>query len=303
VKPSENPAVANSGSVIRCRVAAFGSVQFPLEMFPALRRQPGRDPGRSFPNNFLKHADEQTVASLAAILQAVEQFGLSQTDFHNWGAVGAPAFLGRTTLVTALQRYADEGAWGLSPHFIPHSSQHAVAGTISQALKIHGPNFGTGGSPAGVPEALLAGAVLLEGDRLPGVWVVVSGWEPELVPDEQGKPTTACLCQAVALALIPMIQGVPEIELRISPVARSIGNGSANGFCHAPALSFGVLQQTLTEFRDRAATLRWVVNAALAVELQVRAGDAQAAASLAGHHPSGRVGKREQAGASMENHQ
>jgi hypothetical protein len=284
-------------------VAAFGSVQFPLEMFPALRRQPGPDLGRPFPNNFLKHADEQTVASLAAVLQAVEKYGLTQNDFQDWGVVAAPAFLGRATLVSALQRYADEGAWGLSPHFIPHSSQHAVAGTISQALKIHGPNFGTGGSPAGVPEALLAGAVLLEGDRLPGVWVVVSGWEPEFVPDEHGKPTSACLCQAVALALIPGAQGMQEIELRISPAARSVANGSANGFCHAPAPSFGVLQQALAGFRARAATLRWVLNSAVAVELEVRAKDSQAAASLVGHQTSGRFGKPEQAGASMENHQ
>jgi hypothetical protein len=303
VKPSENPAVPYSGSVIRCPVAAFGSVQFPAEMFAALRRQPGPDLGRPFPNNFLKHADEQTVASLAAVLQAVEKFGLTQNDFQDWGVVAAPAFLGRATLVTALQRYADEGAWGLSPHFIPHSSQHAVAGTISQALKIHGPNFGTGGSPAGVPEALLAGAVLLEGDRLPGVWVVVSGWEPEFVPDEHGTPTTACLCQAIALALVPGARDMQEIELRISPVAQSVANGSANGFCHAPAPAFAVLQQALTGFQTGAATLRWVLNSAMAVELEIGAKDSQAAETHLGHGPVGRVGKRKQAGASMENHQ
>lgn len=303
MKPSENPAVANSGSVIRCPVAAFGSVQFPPEMFPALRRQPGSDLGRPFPNNFLKHADEQTVASLAAILQAIERFGLSQTDFQNWGVVAAPAFLGRTTLVNALQRYADEGAWGLSPHFIPHSSQHAVAGTISQALKIHGPNFGTGGSPAGVPEALLAGAVLLEGDRLPGVWVVVSGWEPEFVPDEHGKPISACLCQAVALALVRGAQGMQETELRLAPVARAVANGSANGCCHAPAPSFAVLQQALTGFPSCTASLRWMLNSAVAVELDICAKDSPAAGPFVGHGPAGRVGNRTQAGASMENHQ
>src|SRR5438067_465552 len=84
---------------------------------------------------------------------------------------------------------------GLSPHFIPHRSQHAISGTISQALKIHGPNFGAGGGPGAAAEALLAGAVLLEGSRLPGVWVVLTGWDPEYVPDPEGRPTCETTCQ------------------------------------------------------------------------------------------------------------
>src|SRR2546428_8215646 len=195
--PTQNLAAPEPGGPVRCDVAAFGSVHFTLDMFPALRKKPGPGIGQSLPNNFLKHTDEQTVASLAAVLQAVDRCGLSETNFRNWGVVAAPAFLGRATLVSALQHYADEGAWGISPHFIPHCSQHAVAGTISQALKIHGPNFGTGGGPAGAVEALLAGAVLLEGNQLPGVWAVISGWEPEMIPDREGKPTAGCTCQTV----------------------------------------------------------------------------------------------------------
>src|SRR5438445_4469078 len=186
--PTQNLAAAEPGGPVRCDIAAFGSVHFTLDLFPALRQKPGPGIGQSLPNNFLKHADEQTVVALAAVLQAIEQFRMSEICFDGWGVAAAPFFLGRATLVQALQRYAAEGAWGLSPHFIPHRSQHAISGTISQALKIHGPNFGAGGGPGAAAEALLAGAVLLEGSRLPGVWVVLTGWDPEYVPDPEGRP-------------------------------------------------------------------------------------------------------------------
>jgi hypothetical protein len=122
--------------------------------------------------------------------------------------VAAPGFLGRATLISALNRYEAEGAWGISPHLIPHRSLHAVSGTISQILKIQGPNIGAGGAPGAGVDGLLAGAVLLEGHRLPGVWVVLSDWEPEMIPDETGRlaPVDA-ICWAVALALVPSRPG------------------------------------------------------------------------------------------------
>src|SRR5205085_3519156 len=136
---------------------ASGCLSVAPEQVPALRQKPGPGVGESLPNNFLKHADDQTVLALAAVLHAIQDKGLQETDFTHWGVVAGPCFLGRATLVSALQRYDAEGAWGLSPHFIPHRSQHAVSGTISQALKIHGPNLGAGGGPGAVVEGLLAG--------------------------------------------------------------------------------------------------------------------------------------------------
>src|SRR5438270_1133598 len=216
-------------------------------MFPPLRQRPGTGVGQSLPNNFLKHADELTVASLAAVLEAIERFGLgSESDFTNWGVVAAPTFLGRATLVNALQRYADEGAWGISPHFIPHRSQHAVAGTISQALKIHGPNFGTGGGPGGAAEGLLAGAVLLEGNQLPGIWIALAGWEPEQIPDLEGKPITDAVCRAVAFALVPPKHGSQGIRLHITTANREELNGSANGSGHDSRPTLEVVQEALS---------------------------------------------------------
>src|SRR5260370_29668871 len=149
------------GTAVCCDVLACASVRAAQDQLPALRQRPGPGIGQSFPATFLKHADEQTVVGLAAVLQAIHDFQLTETRYTDWGVVAAPCFLGRATLVVSLQRYAAEGAWGLSPHFIPHRSQHAVSGTISQALKIHGPNFGAGAGPAVALGALLAGAVCL----------------------------------------------------------------------------------------------------------------------------------------------
>src|SRR5262249_310020 len=118
-----------------------------MEMLPALRQRPGPGIGESLPATFLRHADEQTVAGLPAVLHAIQNSRMSVADFRDWGIVAAPCFIGRATLAVALQRLATEGAWGISPHLIPHRSQHAVSGTISQVLKIFGPNFGAGGGP------------------------------------------------------------------------------------------------------------------------------------------------------------
>jgi len=50
-----------------------------------------------------------------------------------------------------------------------------------------------------------SGAVaLLAGGTVPGVWLVMTGWRPELAVDRQGIPTTPDVaCQSVALALVP----------------------------------------------------------------------------------------------------
>jgi hypothetical protein len=128
-------------------------------------------------------------------------------------------------MVYALQRFSEEGAWGVSPHFIPHRSQHAVSGTISQALKIHGPNFGTGGGPDGTPEALIAGAALVEENRVPGVWVVATAWDSEVIPDANGHLPPASVCKAWAFAMVPARHGWPGAWLRVAPGKGASRNG------------------------------------------------------------------------------
>src|SRR5262249_30780400 len=149
-------------------------------------------------------------------------------DFRDWGVIGSPRFLGRAALATALVRYATEGAWGISPHLIPHRSLHALSGTVSQALKIHGPNYGVGGGNEGAAEALLVAGALRADGLLPGLWVVLPGFAPELAPAaplaaDAAPPRTDCL--GVALALTPPGDGAGGVSLSV----RGAGRGDTHG--------------------------------------------------------------------------
>jgi hypothetical protein len=175
-------------------------------------------PGHFRPS-LLKFSDEQTVASLAAVLAAVDRFGLHSVDFTGWGVVSAPRWLGRPKLVAALNKFDREGPAVTSPMLVPHLSLHAVSGTISQILRIHGPNFGTGSGISHLREGILASLTLLSGGALPGIWLTLSQWDPEPPPDIPGQVPASCVCYAVAMALVPMTPDVSGPRLRLQPAA------------------------------------------------------------------------------------
>ncbi len=214
LKPSEDQSRARSRSVC-CEAAADAVLRVNLESLPELRRNPGPAVGEPLPASFLKHADEQTVAGLGAVYRAIRAAELQATCFRDWGVVAAPRFLGRPAMAAALQRFAAEGAWGVSPHLIPHRSLHSISGTVSQALKIHGPNFGVGGGPSGAIEAILAAMSMLERKRLPGVWVVLTCLDPELPPDAAGHSAPGTQAVGLALALTPASAHTSRIRLQL----------------------------------------------------------------------------------------
>jgi hypothetical protein len=181
-------------------VAAQSWLSVPHEALAELRRKPGPGPGEAIAPTFLKHCDEQTVVGLAAVCRAAHDHHLDAASFRDWGVLGGPCSFGRSAMSTALQKFAEEGAWGVSPHLIPHRLLHALSGAISQALKIHGPNFGVGGGPDSPGEALLAAAALLARGA-PGVWVVLTAHEPDLPPDRLGRLPSHTRLGALALAL------------------------------------------------------------------------------------------------------
>jgi hypothetical protein len=185
---------------------------------------------------------------MAAVLNAIQRSHLAAMDFTNWGVLAAPRYLGRLTTIQALQRFAAEGAWGISPHLIPHRTLHALSGTISQALHIHGPNLGVGGGPDAAREVMLVAAAFLGAENLPGVWVVMTGWYPEPVPNKAVENQLVAspslngsqvpTCQAVALALTPrprFWQG-PELEIHVGELTEVEGH-TTNGVAHPPWLS------------------------------------------------------------------
>jgi hypothetical protein len=102
---------------------------------------------------------------------------------------------------------------------IPQFSFHALPGTISMALKIHGPNFGIGNGPEAMGEGIMLAATLLSEGRLPGLWLVLARHDPEFVPndDAAGSVANNPLCEGVALALTPLEGGGRGPEFLFSP--------------------------------------------------------------------------------------
>jgi hypothetical protein len=206
VKPIIHRSLSSRGCAVRSHVAGWAAYRFSLDQLPSLRQKPGLFLGAPLPPSSLKHSDDQTIAGLVAVSRAIENHGLNHVNFSRWGVIAAPRYLGRATLAVALARFATEGAWGISPHLIPHRSLHALSGTISQVLKIQGPNYGVGGGADSAAEALLAGSALLADGEAPGLWLVLTGFNPELVPANpmaEEAPLPSADCIAVALALVP----------------------------------------------------------------------------------------------------
>jgi hypothetical protein len=170
---------------------------------PALRRRPGPVPDGWGPPapSVLRNSDEQTIAGLCAVFAAIEGMRLPRDCYEGWGVIAASRFLGRANLARALQSFLAEGVWGTSPHLIPHFALHSASGTISLGLGLHGPNLGVGGGLHAAAEGFLTALTWLSSGVVPGVWLVLSGWSPELVPDRSGGPPTAIDCQALAIAL------------------------------------------------------------------------------------------------------
>ncbi len=170
---------------------------------PALRRRPGPIPvgWGNVPPSLLRYSDEQTIAGTAAVFAAIEEMGLPPEAFEGWGVVAASRYLGRANLSRALRDFLAEGVWSTSPHLIPHFALHSPSGTISLALGLHGPNLGVGGGLYAAAEGFLAALTWLSSGTVPGVWLVFSGWTPELIPDRFGRDHSAVECQAMALAL------------------------------------------------------------------------------------------------------
>jgi hypothetical protein len=281
VEPLPDFAPVSAEAAVACAVAAFGAVRAPADTIPTLRQTLGRPGHEPFPPAFLKHADEQTVVGLAAVFQAIDRHGWTRKDFADWGVLGAPRFLGRACLAVALQRFALEGAWGVSPHLIPHRSLHSISGTISQGLGIHGPNFGAGGGPHGAGEVLLTAAALVADRQLPGLWVVLTGCDPEPVLDHPGRaaaqgPALAdAVYGAAALAVTDCSPGWegPRLHVKARVAGKRFAkhaNGSASP--ELPRLSLEALLDVLASEQPGAA---WGLGCGGAVKLERLRGGAE----------------------------
>jgi hypothetical protein len=236
---------------LECTLAGFAAGRALVEDLAELRRPPALPGAPPLPANFLRQSDEQTVITLAAVFEAIHKYGLAPADqpapFHDWGILSAPRFLGRPLITSSLPRFQAEGAWGVSPHVVAHRSLHSVSGTISQALKVYGPNFGVGGGPGGEREGLIAAIVLLHDMKLPGVWLTMSRLDPETNCDvATGRPAPGTRARGLALALTPLGShpGRPVLQLTLR------GHSGAEGQRHAPC-TLDVLEEVLAGLESR----------------------------------------------------
>lgn len=197
-----------------CGVASHALVEATLAEIPGLRDQPVPEGVPALPARFLRHCDEQTVVGIRAVLAAIAAHPEPRPTFADYGVVAAPCQAGRIATAQSLAMLRTAGGVAVSPHIVPQCSLHSLAGAVSVALGMHGPNIGTSGGEHAVSEGLLTSLSLLAGnpitgDSPPGIWLLVSGWTQEPLLDATGKPDCSPLtdarsgpiCRAVAVAL------------------------------------------------------------------------------------------------------
>jgi hypothetical protein len=206
-------------------VRSFGTARATVGDLPALRKRPGPPAAQTLPAGLLNHADDQTVVGVAAVLQAISAWHPSAPDFRDWGVVGSPRFPGRVLLSGALEKFGRLGPLSVSPLIVPFQSLHALSSMISLALKIHGPAMGAGGGGDGPGQALLTALSLQQTEDLPGVWVVMTGWDPEPFSESAAGPDSPPVCHAVALALV---SGAHPAGPRLRLVAGHGGSGASS---------------------------------------------------------------------------
>jgi hypothetical protein len=210
-------AQTGSGVALECGIAAFGVANLDEEQLAVIRKAPESQMSMPLAPSVARHCDEQTIASLFAVGEAMRRMQAIATDFEAWGIVASTRYLGRAFFSQSLDKFDREGPWNTSVQVVPHRSLHSPSSTISLALGCHGPNVGVGGAVDGEGQALLTAASMLDEFALPGVWLVLAGWSPELNIDSVGKPTHETRCHALALALKPAVAVPGGLQLRIVP--------------------------------------------------------------------------------------
>jgi hypothetical protein len=182
-------------------IIAGGTARLTMEELAESRRELLKCLPKPLSPQLLRHSDEQTLTSLMAISEAIRNANMTDNDFHDWAVASSSRNLGRSAFAAVIDKYRDQGPWGVSVQVIPHCTAHAVAGTISLALDCHGPCIGAGGGVDGEFESLYSAACILRRPGWFGAWIVFSGWSPELAIDAAGRPTSDSQCLAAAIAV------------------------------------------------------------------------------------------------------
>lgn len=170
-------------------IVAIGRSSLTAAELAAMRQQSIEKLPTPLRPQFLKHSDEQSLAALDAVKNAIGEFTLG--DYGDWAIISASRHLGRAAFAAVIAKYQVDGPWGVSVQVIPHSSPHAVAGTLSLALNCHGPCIGAGFAPGDELQAMLSLAAFVQRPGIGGAWFVSSGFT------DSGQR-----CTAAALAIV-----------------------------------------------------------------------------------------------------
>jgi hypothetical protein len=208
-------ATPSARTAIEACVLTWATVRAMPTEIAQWRKNPNPQPPSPLTPSQLKNADEQTIAALWAVSESITGLERRTVDFSRWGAIAAPIYLGRQAIAASCERYKVEGAWGVSPHMIPQHSLHAVSGTVSQILKMHGPNFGVGNGSGSANDGWITAATLLSENLVPGIWLLLTSHVGEHLPAEEGQTEVHPPVEAVALALVPGTTSRSGLQVRI----------------------------------------------------------------------------------------
>lgn len=199
---------------LECAVAAFATIRMTFEEVNALRKKSDSLPG-NLGNSLLRHADEQTLAALAAARDTVARMECPPQEFGDWGVVCSTRYLGRKAFAESLTKFAAEGPWNVSVQVVPNRSLHSPGSMVGLALGCHGPCIGVGGGLDGETDAWITAMTLLDQHAMPGMFMIFSGWEPDEHIDVEGKPLTDSRCTSLVLALQPSTAKSSVARLKI----------------------------------------------------------------------------------------
>lgn len=188
---------------IELSIIACGSARLSMPELAAIRKESISDLPTVLSPQLLRHSDEQTLAALVAVSNAIRCGTQTNWSFENWAIVCLSRNLGRSAFAAVIDKYRSEGPWGVSVQVIPHCTAHAVAGTISLSLGSHGPCIAAGSGEDGEADTLISAASILRQGNWRGAWIVFSGWIPELAIDPAGHPSGDSTCLAAAIAVVP----------------------------------------------------------------------------------------------------
>lgn len=257
-------------TAVEAQVLTWATIRAWPDQIAQWRKQPTPTPPVPISPGQLKHSENQTIAALWALCEALAGLESDARCFRDWGVIAAPHFYGRAGNASSLERYRQEGAWGISPHMIPHHSLHAISGTISQIFKMQGPNFGVGNGPHSDTEGWLVAATMLSENLVPGIWLVMTGHDGEYIPDGPGRAGTQPQLEAVALAMVGEQHGKSGLRVRLAAEDEGLSDPANDPFLSSMApFSLTSLIDELTR-RDSPPGGMWRLPGAGWLEIEMR---------------------------------